>query len=839
MHYNHHGSTGTAEATKRFRRQSLTVYPKNMGIFVAFCSFLVLALGPGLQNAYGVYEEEYNRLYDNKDGGHYSSALGSSVIFVGVAQIFITNVLRTIGYRVMHRLGPGPCVFVGGIIMSVGLLSASYSRNVWELCLTQGILFGAGVSLVWVSAASASLSWFSEACSISTGVTRMGPGFGGLLFSQLTRFSLEKSGTGGSLRWLSLTVLVGVTVLSLGIHKKHLEQPQQARKKDLNDTTVPSVRWSRYLEEEVEDFPECDNDSDEQHAACLNSSALLYSQPTSAGKQSVSKHSNDKLSAAVAATQTQLPGVKPKHVRCNSGISAEIKVLGAAGFEVGGYQPSPSKPKKAARISRHVHFAPDIYRKATLNRLESLARSSSLSGRRRNRDSRYPGTQQYGYNNWAQPSRPNAIPLHDSTFELTPALSNSETSGTLRLTDIYRNWKLCLFVLGVGVGQAGWYILLLFMASISVSVGLDVHNAAITLSAVNGASAVGQFAAGYAANTMGPTNALLLFTLLATASNAILFIPNVGLHLLVIYACVCGASIGATDPLASMAIETQYQSYHRSTTILANLIYGCVAFCVLVLAPIARVAIERLAPAEKKGPATKEAKAKAKAEAKNLKNKDNEGEASKPQSSPASKISIKASLPGSKGNDASTKDTTTTTPVKEGKVTKKMLKEAEQELYQLLLKKKQADRNLMDTEASIYDFETSYFESSGNDGNIVHGFEGYLNTGRHERRQMHFSDGDRIFSQSSATFKKAQEARIAASLLDSDSDESVSSHATGMGARPRTIRKNTLVADIAAGGGSTIKHHGGNRQGTPGARGTPTPAGRTTKKIKLSIDASN
>ncbi|KAJ2694533.1 Chromatin modification- protein meaf6 [Coemansia sp. RSA 1285] len=222
----------------------------------------------------------------------------------------------------------------------------------------------------------------------------------------------------------------------------------------------------------------------------------------------------------------------------------------------------------------------------------------------------------------------------------------------------------------------------------------------------------------------------------------------------------------------------------------------------------------------------------------NLKNKDNEGEASKPQSSPASKISTKGSLPGSKGNDANTKDTTTT-PVKEGKVTKKMLKEAEQELYQLLLKKKQADRNLMDTEASIYDFETSYFESSGNDGNIVHGFEGYLNTGRHERRQMHFSDGDRIFSQSSATFKKAQEARIAASLLDSDSDESVSSHATGMGARPRTIRKNTSVADITAGGGSTIKHHGGNRQGTPGARGTPTPAGRATKKIKLSIDASN
>ncbi|KAJ2862290.1 chromatin modification- protein eaf6 [Coemansia erecta] len=240
------------------------------------------------------------------------------------------------------------------------------------------------------------------------------------------------------------------------------------------------------------------------------------------------------------------------------------------------------------------------------------------------------------------------------------------------------------------------------------------------------------------------------------------------------------------------------------------------------------------AAAEKtKGAIAKEAKAKAKAEAKGSANKDSEDKAAadsaKLQSSPASKATAKSLSAGGKASDAA-KDATTT-PAKEGKLTKKMLKEAEQELFQLLLKKKQADRNLMDTEAAIYDFETSYFESSGNDGNIVHGFDGYLNTGRHERRQMHFTDADRIFSQSSATFKKAQEARIAASFLDSDSDESVSSHATGAG-RPR-MRKNASAMDA---GGSTIKHHAGNRPGTPGVRGTPTPAGRTTKKIKLSMD---
>ncbi|KAJ1644439.1 Chromatin modification- protein meaf6 [Coemansia asiatica] len=187
-----------------------------------------------------------------------------------------------------------------------------------------------------------------------------------------------------------------------------------------------------------------------------------------------------------------------------------------------------------------------------------------------------------------------------------------------------------------------------------------------------------------------------------------------------------------------------------------------------------------------------------------------------------------------KNSTSSTKPTGAKTNGKssggEGKVTKKMLKEAEQELFQLLLKKKQLDRSLIETESAIFDFETSYFENSGFEGNIVHGFEGYLASRNSEqRRQQHFSDADRIFSQSSATFKKAQEARIAASLLDSDSDESESSLA-------HSVRTNGVKKKA---GGSTIRH--GGRAGTPTGRGTLTPGvpKAATKKLRLSIDSGN
>ncbi|KAI7832922.1 major facilitator superfamily domain-containing protein, partial [Kickxella alabastrina] len=237
----------------------------------------------------------------------------------------------------------------GGILMSLGLFAASYARHVWQLCLTQGLIFGLGVCLTWIPAASAPSSWFEKNRGLATGITHMGLGIGGLVFSPLTRFLLEKAGTSGSLRWLALIILVGVTVTSLGIHSKRHSQRT-------NEIIMSSTRWSR------------------------------------------------------------------------------ISVM--------------------------------------------------------------------------------------------------------------RSWRFWLLSLGVGFGQAGWYIMLLFMTSISVSVGLDVSNAAMILGAINGASAVGQFLAGYAADLIGPINALVLFTFLATLSNTILFLPHLSFHLLIVYACLCGASIG-------------------------------------------------------------------------------------------------------------------------------------------------------------------------------------------------------------------------------------------------------------------------------------------------------
>jgi chromatin modification-related protein EAF6 len=77
----------------------------------------------------------------------------------------------------------------------------------------------------------------------------------------------------------------------------------------------------------------------------------------------------------------------------------------------------------------------------------------------------------------------------------------------------------------------------------------------------------------------------------------------------------------------------------------------------------------------------------------------------------------------------------------------------EQELAELLRRKKEIDRHLSNLETQIYNYEGSYLEDTQQTGNIVRGLEGYF-LSRSEKKKMPLKDSDRIFSRSSATFAK-------------------------------------------------------------------------------------
>ncbi|KAG9063182.1 Chromatin modification- protein meaf6 [Linnemannia hyalina] len=73
-------------------------------------------------------------------------------------------------------------------------------------------------------------------------------------------------------------------------------------------------------------------------------------------------------------------------------------------------------------------------------------------------------------------------------------------------------------------------------------------------------------------------------------------------------------------------------------------------------------------------------------------------------------------------------------------VTHQLYLDAKNELNELMTRKKLVDRNLAGLENSIYAFEGSYLEDTQHGGNIIRGFDGYINTKADKSRALQIKD---------------------------------------------------------------------------------------------------
>ncbi|KZW01613.1 NuA4-domain-containing protein [Exidia glandulosa HHB12029] len=86
---------------------------------------------------------------------------------------------------------------------------------------------------------------------------------------------------------------------------------------------------------------------------------------------------------------------------------------------------------------------------------------------------------------------------------------------------------------------------------------------------------------------------------------------------------------------------------------------------------------------------------------------------------------------------------------------------ARKALIEAIQKKRAADKALIALEVQIYNFEGSYLSETAQHGggNIVTGFENYLKNQATTRRRPEPGEQDRIFSNSSATYRESLEAQ--------------------------------------------------------------------------------
>ncbi|KAJ1964503.1 hypothetical protein GGI12_001375 [Dipsacomyces acuminosporus] len=162
---------------------------------------LMLMFSMGCVNSYGSYQTYYH-------AKQFPNEPMSTLSWIGTMQFGAMNIVAIPAGIMCERFDSRLVTFVGGVIMGISLIIASFCDDaVWKLLLTQGIIFSLGASLVFVPATSIPSQWFVKYRALAIGIVVAGSGIGGLWLTPVTDRMISSLGTAWALRITGIVVV--------------------------------------------------------------------------------------------------------------------------------------------------------------------------------------------------------------------------------------------------------------------------------------------------------------------------------------------------------------------------------------------------------------------------------------------------------------------------------------------------------------------------------------------------------------------------------------------------------------------------------------------------------
>ncbi|KAG0034967.1 hypothetical protein BGZ81_001916 [Podila clonocystis] len=149
---------------------------------------------------FGVFEQEYLLKFPG--------ASPPSIALIGTIGTSTTYLVGFMSGMLSDRWGYRITSFAGTALMTLALILASFSKQLWQLYFSQGLLFGIGSSLVYFAAVSAPSHWFGKRRGLAMGIAASGSGLGGFFLAPLTQYLVDRVGIYWTLRVLALYSLV-------------------------------------------------------------------------------------------------------------------------------------------------------------------------------------------------------------------------------------------------------------------------------------------------------------------------------------------------------------------------------------------------------------------------------------------------------------------------------------------------------------------------------------------------------------------------------------------------------------------------------------------------------
>ncbi|KAJ1935660.1 hypothetical protein GGF37_005912, partial [Kickxella alabastrina] len=168
-------------------------------IIVACAAFNMMCTF-GITNSFGVFSTYYINFI-------YPDVSTANIAWIGTAMTFFTLSGSVFTGPLTDKFGFRAVPLVGTTICSIALLLASFTNALWQLVLTQGVMFGIGAALIYAPSVSLASQWHDKTRPLATGIAVAGSGAGGMLFTEITQTLMESVGYKWTLRILALILL--------------------------------------------------------------------------------------------------------------------------------------------------------------------------------------------------------------------------------------------------------------------------------------------------------------------------------------------------------------------------------------------------------------------------------------------------------------------------------------------------------------------------------------------------------------------------------------------------------------------------------------------------------
>ncbi|GKZ59417.1 hypothetical protein AnigIFM49718_005295 [Aspergillus niger] len=152
--------------------------------------------------SYGVFLSYY------MDNNIYPGTSSLAYAFIGGVAIGCAYLMAPVTVFLIRRYGTHTTIISGIIIQTAGLILASFTTRVWQLFLTEGVCFGVGMGIIYMTYLGVPPQWFDKKSSVANAIPAAGAGTGGLIYSLGIEAMIENLGLPWTFRTLAIVSLV-------------------------------------------------------------------------------------------------------------------------------------------------------------------------------------------------------------------------------------------------------------------------------------------------------------------------------------------------------------------------------------------------------------------------------------------------------------------------------------------------------------------------------------------------------------------------------------------------------------------------------------------------------